>query len=409
MNARDRYNHLINSIEEQAKKKYKNADNIVLSMQKSFCYDVRDLNAIFRFMTGETILEYVKKRKLMASYEVLIRQHTFKIEDAIVVSGYDNQNSFTKKFSSEFGMPPKEAQKKKDRSLYIPAKTWEEISCNSNRHDGIEERLPMKQKTKFGISQSNYQQAMKIIELESIYKFNKMYTELANTLYEELEIPVEDVFGFVESIRMFCGEYACDLEALAKSNERAIEEYCAFKNYLSGIAHDPYICFLYFERHFSVGLAFELNYRIRLTKAEIMKLDRHLLETYIQNMDVEFFYFQKAYNYFMIKCNGKYNDEMLEGFINYVASNTPIEEAYEMAYIFLSEIEVDMFEPIISKQEERELLFADFDFIERMAKEEEAWHNEDISDRYDEENEAYYEEDYEDSNDDDLYEISRYV
>ena len=391
MNARDSYNYLIRSIEEQAEKKYENADKIVLSMQKKMCCDARDLNALFRFMTGETILEYVKKRKLMASYEVLIRQQTFKVEDAIDVSGYDNQSSFTKKFSSEFGMSPKEAHKKKDRSLYTPAKTWEEISCDSNQNDGTGEKLPMKQETKFGILQSSYQQALKIIELESIYGFGKMYTKLANMLFEELESPIEDVFGFVESIRTFCGYNIDDAKRTYKFNKTLKNESIWFENRVKEIANSPYIRYAYFKCGFSVGLAMELDYCIPMTQSEIMEIDVNLLKAYVRYTDVNFNHFKKAYNYFMLNCDGVYDDEKLNEFLDRVACDEPIETAFDDIDLFFGEIDDDQFEPIMSKQEEEKLLFADFDFIERMAKEEERWHGINISDRYDEENEAYYE------------------
>lgn len=58
----------------------------------------RDLNTIFTYLTGRSLKDYITERQMMAAYKDIIEMREFNIDAAIILTGYDNQSSFTKKF-----------------------------------------------------------------------------------------------------------------------------------------------------------------------------------------------------------------------------------------------------------------------------------------------------------------------
>ncbi len=134
MNAQEKYDTIINDIEEGASDRYTSADELAKELAAKHALDYRELNAVMKFMTGDTALYYIKKRKLMAAYLYLISASDNKpksaITEAIEISGMDNHSSFCKKFGEVFPITPKEAFMRRDLSLYVVPLTWSMISQN---------------------------------------------------------------------------------------------------------------------------------------------------------------------------------------------------------------------------------------------------------------------------------------
>jgi hypothetical protein len=92
MNAKEQFDKIIETIEILSNDldgiKARDIAEHVSSMLGLGC---RDVGAIFAFLTGYSLLDYIKERKLMAAYKMLISIPLLDIEGAITVSGYDNQ------------------------------------------------------------------------------------------------------------------------------------------------------------------------------------------------------------------------------------------------------------------------------------------------------------------------------
>lgn len=128
MTVKDRYNKTIQEIEEQAADPYKKPYEIAKGVARSNALILRDLDAVFKYMTGSTLHGYIRERKMMTSYMELIQAETQNIEHALAITGYSDQQGYTKAFKARFGMPPSEAYKKKDFSLCTPSLTWDVVS-----------------------------------------------------------------------------------------------------------------------------------------------------------------------------------------------------------------------------------------------------------------------------------------
>lgn len=128
MTAKERYNSLIDKIEEDARNCYIKAPDVVSRVARSEGISTQDLNAVIKFMTGYTALNYVKERKLMASYRYLIETKDPRNRDLAELAGYSDDQALSKGFKKRFGMPPGKALRKKGRCLLKRPMTWEVIS-----------------------------------------------------------------------------------------------------------------------------------------------------------------------------------------------------------------------------------------------------------------------------------------
>ena len=97
-------NEMINYIEENLTEdiNYKKLAKIVGVSEYS-------LQRIFVFLTGISISEYIRKRRLSKAYEEL-KQKNIKIIDIAIKYNYDSPISFSRAFKKEFNITPKECK-----------------------------------------------------------------------------------------------------------------------------------------------------------------------------------------------------------------------------------------------------------------------------------------------------------
>lgn len=88
MNAKERFNSMIKEIERDAENGQMTARAIAQKLCDINFLEYRVLSAIFMYLTGFSLLEYIKERKMMSAYKMLISCPLLNIEAAIVVSGY---------------------------------------------------------------------------------------------------------------------------------------------------------------------------------------------------------------------------------------------------------------------------------------------------------------------------------
>lgn len=81
-----------------------------------------ELNRFFRYMTGMTVREYVRRRRLTrAAYE--LRASSVSVLDTAVKYGYDSADAFTKAFIKQHGVSPTKA-----RETETPLKVYPPLS-----------------------------------------------------------------------------------------------------------------------------------------------------------------------------------------------------------------------------------------------------------------------------------------
>lgn len=71
------------------------------------------LQRVFQFITGMTITEYIRKRRLSKSYEYLSRNEK-NVTELAFLYGYSSTSSFSRSFRNYFGIRPHEVKKNKE-------------------------------------------------------------------------------------------------------------------------------------------------------------------------------------------------------------------------------------------------------------------------------------------------------
>lgn len=391
MNAKTRYDDLILKIEDGALDRDTSANDLMFSVARASAFTVGELSSMLRFMTGDTLLQYIKMRKLMAAYRFLIDADVRKItstnaiSNAVAISGYDNQNSFTKKFSAFFGLSPKEAFLKKDYSLLSEPLTWDSISCDTNHSKTNEKEVSQMASTmKFGILQEQYDKAIEAYELETLYGLPPMFSKIAFDLAERQSVSLKDAFAFADSLYDYGGDFSkegLDPEIADMYSDDPEEN-------IKAIAFDPYIQFMFFQCKLSVSSAYELSmFRLPISEEEAMKMDPRMLHEFARAENIEFYFFKSAYEYYEKHADDDYSDEDFDKYIDLLYRDIPKEIAFEEI------IPAKFFEP-----DPKDFLIPndipdEYDSIERMAAEDECWNNVRIDVEFDEENSAYEFED----------------
>lgn len=209
MGAKERYNTIINKIEELAQGIIK--DGIVKSIpvrdisKQAFSaancgmMDDRSKNVLFLFLTNKTVLDYINERKMVAAYKYMIISNEWSrdtIWTAVEMLGLSDEKAFAKKFKKQFGVSPKKAFDNKDYTIITEAMEWDAISEDSKRvfvdfgDNGMVD-------TKFGISKEKFMIAHTAANLQAFYKLNDVESELAYDLYKQKKIPLEETFEYV--------------------------------------------------------------------------------------------------------------------------------------------------------------------------------------------------------------------
>lgn len=379
MNAREAYNQIIADIEEGAGNPYISADEVKDDVLKAWGIGLRDLNSLIQFMTGDTLLGYIKNRKMMVAYKSLITSAKFNVRLAEEISGLDSHSSFDKKFKHVFHMSPTDAYNKKDKSLYVGPSDWENVSNQSDRHvEKDRDVFSDASQTKYGVSKDVYEKMIEAYELESLYALPPLFCEHAFSMHQQTEIPLRDTFRFMDSIYDFLKD-----DPLDESRERSIEDNDWSATVLR-ISGDPYVQFIFFECDLSVQTAYYLEDKIGLPEKEIVKLPPILIQEFAFAGDMDFDFFYRAHQYYFQHANKLYGEEDYEDFVENLCKGYPIEEAFEEIIPSGIDDYCDDYDP-----EAERFMDEMYDSFEKMAEEIAAWNYVRIDEEYDEQDQYW--------------------
>jgi len=324
MKAKETYNAIIKDIEGMILDLSLKSQEIVIKIEHKYVYDARELKAVFRFLTGITPLEYVRNRRLMASYECLINQKVRDVTAACAITQYDSQH-FSNSFKAKFGMTPTDAFTRKDRSLIEPMLTWEAISCNTSGQMPLEqEGDPMHEQGRFGISLEQYDKVRKASDLEALYDFTPMLSQYAFDIAEKTGYPLERTFEYVESLRDYGGDFEEELDVGEVSDGLTPDDR------LREMGNDPFTQRMFFEHNIHVSLIAYYKFDWHLTEAEIEACSPQMLTTFRCTHEMAFAYYKKAWEYYQAHADERYIEKNFEQFIDHLDEGHPIEEAFDM-------------------------------------------------------------------------------
>lgn len=197
MNAQERFECYTNEIEAMAEKSESlKPSKIAEELIASHGIGIREINAVFVFLTESSLINYIRERQMMAAYKAIIYSEKFNVEIGISITGYSDQSAFSKAFKERFGMTPKEAFENKDYSKYIEKLSWNALAKDVSlfEHSNIEVK-PVK--TRFGISEEQYQIAKRAADLQALFDLDDHQSEIAFELAKMLDVDMKIAFEYV--------------------------------------------------------------------------------------------------------------------------------------------------------------------------------------------------------------------
>lgn len=114
-NTTERIEDVVNYIEENITEKL-----TVEDIAKQVYLSPGHLQRVFEFVFGIPIAEYVRKRKLQKSLEMLYNTDA-KISDIAYDIGFGHESSYIRSFKREFGFTPGEARRMPEKLPLFPS------------------------------------------------------------------------------------------------------------------------------------------------------------------------------------------------------------------------------------------------------------------------------------------------
>lgn len=407
MELAEKFNRTIRAIE-----KYAHSNLTALEIGEMVAlesgYPKRVLSDVFNYLSGYPMVSYIKTRKLTAAYNALSKGNC-GISDAIEIAGYSDQPSLTKAFKNLFGVTPGDVLKKKGSVSSLPQPLfWEVLSGNSPSDkiisDGDNGDEEMKS-TIFGVPEDTYQRLSKAMELESFYGFTKMFSNYAFELSERLEIPLEDCFKYVDSLRDYGGDYS-DID---DDDDDDYNDGLTPEQRLREVGDNEDYQAVFFGRGISVSLISCLMDEYGASVDELLLCDEKMLKLFPgleHDLEMSFSFYLRAYLYYtqFLDIESKYDSwsESGEGFyfdyITEIMAGVPIEVAF-------NHVQTEMaiasgLENMTSREMDTYLAYDELendDYIERMEDEEATWRGGRIDDDlyYDSDNDGFNQYDLE--------------
>ena len=340
MNATEKYNHAIALIEELVADRSYTTQDIGVKVALENGTSLRDMSNVFRFMADTTLYSYVSRRRLNAAYHYLITPDNgnSSILEAVDISGYSDQPSFTKAFKKKYNLTPREAQKLRDSSKLEPPLTWDILSGDSPSISIEQEETPMNESTIFGVKKEDLNRISKILSLEAFYGFTRTLSEYAFTVHENTHQSIDDCFSYVESV--------CDYKKeLDEERERQREEYYLFddeepeeadeETRIKEIGENSLYQEIFFAKGISVSFIAILTEKYYATKEDLLQCDMVMLKAYPPLRDgtyMNFKYYRDAYRYWTSEFQVEETENTFAEYINLFYFDYSFEEALMEVY-----------------------------------------------------------------------------
>jgi len=330
LTARERYDEIIQKIEEMVTTQRVQAKDIAEKIAWDQGLSCRDLAAVLGFLTGEQLIGYIRGRKYQAAYTFLIsaKDHQVKrslaINRALDIADMKEQSSLNKVFKKLFGVTPGEAYYMQDASRLLPPKDWAEISCEPGIIESLEEDSA-EAETIFGIDRVIYERISKINDLEAFYGLTREYSTVAVRLADELNIDMEAAFGYVEGFKAERELVLDDEEASIERKKAVLDEDWLWNN-----ASNPDLIFCCITCGVSVTAALWLVPELKsLGHYPISALSPYFIKAYHEEQPIHSQFLRKACEYYESHIDDTYTDEDFAVFIDELLMDRPIEIAFE--------------------------------------------------------------------------------
>lgn len=320
MTGSEKFNKITELIERRVENN-ESPDKISSKISKEFGISQRDLSTTFKFLTGKTLIEYIKERKIMISYEYIIDSKKFDIQTAIDKSGLGDQSAYSKNFKKFFGYTPKEAFNNKDNSLLKAKLSWNNLNDTEILDKTENKKTPKRLSKIFGVEHWKYIELLKLIDYSKLYSFNEPQSELAYSIYHIYKYPMDKAFRLVDELK-YDKEIHSNIteEEYYNTEIKRIVSNPEFKyTYINTDVDSPYSALYVIERCHERGIE------------DVTKIDPMVLEicSYCSRDIIDILYCKKAIDYYREHATSEHGDDALNEYIEYILESIPIETAFD--------------------------------------------------------------------------------
>lgn len=386
MTAKERYDEIIQQIEEMVTTQRLQAKDIAEIIARDRGMPYRDLATVLGFMTGEKLISYIRSRKYQAAYRFMIeaKDQGLKMSRAIrkakEIADVQEQSTLNTAFQKLFGLTPGEAFKQQDASRLIPPKSWDEISCEETMIEEARDSDDVPEMI-FGIDRAIYERITKINDLEAFYGVTRDYSMVAVKLSDELNISLEDAFSYVEGFQAERDAILDDEESSEEQISEVMED-----NWLWDNASNPDMIYCCIHCGVSVSSAiWAVRELPELGHSPIAELSPFFIRAFQEGYQIHSHFLRKACDYYENHTDDTYTDDDFYEFIDQLLMDRPIEVAFENMQFEKACNDDDVFVDLTPDDEitDAELAF------EEWASQETDYRRHQIDDNYDPDNPFY--------------------
>lgn len=273
---------------------YLEAEDIIDRLSKQEGKTVRDLNTLFFGFFDISLNKYVKDRKMMATYKIMIKDNDYDIQSYIECSPYDNESSFSTGFSKKFGVPPKQAWQQKDSN-----KIEDPISLDSI----IPQARPVEQiselsEKKFGLPKNVIDRYDEINEYKAMFGLEDLYVELAVYLNEEKGVVLKEAFKTVDNLLL---DYEFDISSYSLETVEEVLEYINDEVPVLYVKHlYPDVCLPELN---------SLNMCLKEEGGDVSEVTQEFVKVFIDDVSdgISYKELKVLYEYFLDNCRDEYD------------------------------------------------------------------------------------------------------
>lgn len=187
-------------------------------MARILCVNNYTLHRIFKFITGATLAEYIRNRKLSVAGIELVSTNA-RIIDLAVKYGYSSADGFSRAFAKFHGVTPQKARTEKIYLKDFPPYSFTDIKLNRELNYRIEHHNSfMLNGINFEAELSDIQKKAPIFWKELLHNENYKHVLLDNTAYGVIDY--DELFPTPTSARY----YVASKEKMKNSSSLLIPE-----------------------------------------------------------------------------------------------------------------------------------------------------------------------------------------
>lgn len=200
MNAKEKFDKMMNLIEDEIENGFSKDAVIVERLTKELVVSLTMLNAVFPFLTDMTLRQYIRERRMMLAYNAIISLESWEdgISEAMCISQANDQAYFSNQFKELFKITPRTAFQNKDKSLYKGPLNWDMLSMKQTRVV-IKRKKEVSEQIKFGINEKKLNLAIEAAGYQKFYGLSDKISEEAYKLMQK-GIKAKYAFEFIDEI-----------------------------------------------------------------------------------------------------------------------------------------------------------------------------------------------------------------